>query len=420
MKKYLFFALAAAGMLSSCSSDDIVSNDDYRTNESLPVPIQIGVGKIASVTRGTGTVGNTNGSLNRWKGQKIKVFMLNKDSLHNDSLRLAKDQYGVIYNNAVFTTPLSIQNTDSAIAKVDSKQIKYYPAQGNFDFYGYRLDGAERGWLGDNHFGVAAHPESVADSVAINFEIDGSQDIMVAKAVPTTGDATTQARAYSAYSARHGLQPVLNFKHLLTRLVFNVLPGDSAVTKPAAPVIIDSIIVKSLTKGSLTVAKRIALPDEQQSITWRTDTLAEKLYLKQRAAGATDSMDLVTLIPVSLAGKDSLGTVAPNVGTWYPQSTQIGEALLVQPGVEGYDFEIWMSQTVPTSTDGSTSPQPWKNVYKTIIKPGVSDGTKFLAGTSYNVNITVWGLEEINVTTKLTKWEDAIDPIVVNGEDLGF
>jgi hypothetical protein len=418
MKKYLFIALAAAGMLSSCSSDDIVSNDDYRTNESLPVPIQIGVGKIASVTRGTGTVGSTDGALNAWKGQKIKVFMLNKDSLNNDSLRLAKDQYGVIYNNDVFTTPLSIQNTDSAIAKVDSKQIKYYPAQGNFDFYGYRLDGAERDWVGDNHFGVAAHPESVGDSVAINFEIDGSQDIMVAKAVPTTGDATTQARAYSAYSARHGLQPVLNFKHLLTRLVFNVIPGDSAVTKAGAPVFIDSILVKSMTKGSLTIAKRIALSGDQQSITWRTDTVAEMLYLKQRAAGATDSMNLVTLIPVSLAGKDSIDT-ADGI-TWIAKSTQIGEALLVQPGVESYDFEIYMTQTVPTSTDGSTPAKPWKNVYKTQIKPGANDGTKFQEGTSYNVNITVWGLEEINVTTKLTKWEDANDPIVVNGEDLGF
>jgi hypothetical protein len=216
------------------------------------------------------------------------------------------------------------------------------------------------------------------------------------------------------------LQPVLNFKHLLTRLVFNVIPGDSAVTKAAAPVIIDSILVKSMTKGSLTIAKRIALSGDQQSITWRTDTVAEMLYLKQRADGATDSMDLVTLSPVSLSGKDSIGTVAPNVGKWYPKSTQIGEALLVQPGVESYDFEIYMTQTVPTSTDNSTPAKPWKNVYKTQIKPGTSDGTKFEAGTSYNVNITVWGLEEINVTTKLTKWEDANEPIVVNGEDLGF
>jgi hypothetical protein len=338
---------------------------------------------------------------------------------------LAKDQYGIIYRDSVFVTPIGV---DEGVAEFENNHIKYYPAQGNFDFYGYRLDDAVATFASDFNANGAAK-----DSISIDFEINGSQDIMVAKA-DTTGvivndkdSVKAKERAYSAYSARHGLQPTLAFKHLLTRLAFNVIPGDSAVTKAGAAVSIDSIMIKTVNKGRLIVAKRIDLPGKQQYIEWGTGGAgtilpadSAELWLMQRdtlttPVATTEADPLIKLRSVSLEGRDSIGTV--EAGKWYPVITPIGEALLVQPGVDKYYMEVYMSQEVPTNTDPlNPEPRKWENVYKTPISPAT---TPFAEGTSYNVNITVWGLEEIIVTTKLTKWEDG-GTISINGEDLGF
>ena len=64
MKKYFIFAaIAAAGLLTSCSSDDKIASEvgpNPIEGEDM-VPIQIGVGQTASVdvTRGTGSVGDS-------------------------------------------------------------------------------------------------------------------------------------------------------------------------------------------------------------------------------------------------------------------------------------------------------------------------------------------------------------------------
>ena len=75
MKKYLFFALAAVGMLSSCSSDDVVSSGSDPVDDNSLVPIRIGLGQ--TITRGTGTVGgfdDTNDNV--WNRQLVNIYML--------------------------------------------------------------------------------------------------------------------------------------------------------------------------------------------------------------------------------------------------------------------------------------------------------------------------------------------------------
>ena len=87
MKKHLFIAFAAAGLLASCSSND----DDFNApggnqsgiNENEPAEILIGVGAQASVaTRGTGSVGATHNTIdaNNWAKQIVNVVMFNRGS----------------------------------------------------------------------------------------------------------------------------------------------------------------------------------------------------------------------------------------------------------------------------------------------------------------------------------------------------
>lgn len=158
MKKHLFIAFAAAGLLASCSSND----DDFNApggnqsgiNENEPAEILIGVGAQASVaTRGTGSVGATHNTIdaNNWAKQIVNVFMFNRFSFE-----LAKDADGNdIYNDAVFMTPATgstgvAHHLDAAADapfdyETNGYKRSYYPMNGNFSFWAYRVDDANGG-----------------------------------------------------------------------------------------------------------------------------------------------------------------------------------------------------------------------------------------------------------------------------------
>lgn len=158
MKKHLFIAFAAAGLLASCSSND----DDFNApggnqpgiNENEPAEILIGVGAQASVaTRGTGSVGATHNTIaaNNWAKQIVNVFMFNRGTFVP-----AKDEDGnVIYKDAVFMTPASgstgvAHHLDAAAGtaydyETQGYKRSYYPMNGNFSFWAYRVDDANGG-----------------------------------------------------------------------------------------------------------------------------------------------------------------------------------------------------------------------------------------------------------------------------------
>ena len=82
MKKYFIFAaVAAAGLLTSCSSsDDIASNDvGAIENPDARQAIRLNIGNVVDMSvRGTGTVGGVGTGTNVWSGQSINVFMFTK------------------------------------------------------------------------------------------------------------------------------------------------------------------------------------------------------------------------------------------------------------------------------------------------------------------------------------------------------
>ena len=140
MRKSLFFALAVAGMLSSCSSEDAISTDANVNNGDL-VPIQLGLTNSV-ITRGAGTVGGVTEEENVWKNQTVNVFMLNQNTLDEAKFTL-KDINGnelpsedLFYNTPMITP----DGVNSAVASRVDGQLKYYPTQGNYDFWAYHVD----------------------------------------------------------------------------------------------------------------------------------------------------------------------------------------------------------------------------------------------------------------------------------------
>lgn len=407
MKKMFLFALAAAGMLTACSNDDTLGgNGEQNVSEQQ---IRLGVASSKVQTRGTGTVGGMTDAENVWAGQTLWVYMLQKGSMDLAYYK-APAVGGVatpdveVFNNKKFTAPDAANNTKSGLATTADGTIAYYPVSGNYDFWGYRVDDAAGATpvvktVDDTGAAVEAN---VATKRVVDITIDGSQDIMAGKAVPSTDEVTKLGNYadnfYSAYAARKGVQPNITFNHLLTRFTFEVRAGSKATAGlPAGgntdAVKVTGVSVDSKTTGTLTVAYTGATKEAAELLTFTGD--ASALTLKQRdAALADNNAPLVALEPVSLTWTDDAATIGDVI--------KVGEALLVAPGETEYPLTISLSQDVLEQLTGAKVTKPLEQ--KATIK---MDGTKkFEPGKSYKVTITVYGLQEIEVTATLVPWAD--------------
>ena len=322
-----------------------MGNDSQAVVDIAPMPILLGVSPNSiEMTRGTGTVGDIEGeATNVWKGEKINVLMLNQGMITPTQFEGAP-----ICVDDTFALPVG--SASGAATPVDGK-YRYFPATDCSDFWAYRLDDA-----------ATAEPDTttVSGSWTVPFVIDGSQDIMVAKAVPSTADLNKLGKNkkswyYSAYSAHHNVNPNFTFRHLLTRLTFTVTP----ITDVAVGIQVDSIKVLTYTKGTLTVAATDDVAGEKQVIDWNTSIPRDTVLLKQRASAGSS---LVECSPVSLASLND--------------SHPYGEALLVAPDTE-YKVRVCFHQ-------GSQA----YYCEETVTQEG---NALFEAGTSYNVQIRLKG-----------------------------
>lgn len=424
-------AVASLGLLASCSSDDDLSTGG-NGKDGLQ-KIKIGMGVQANVaTRGTGTVGAVGEKENTWAKQTVNVYMLNKGTLD-----LAKFGEDPIYENTVLTTPAD-NASGIATELVDGvPQYKYYPTTKTaFDFWGYRLDDADvttgtadqkgtdsKVAVTNGHF----VPYTSGDSLLIGFKIDGTQDIMAGKAVPTEEEINKcggEANIYSAFAARREVQPNIKFEHLLSRLNFQVLDGKKTETTDEDKAVkVTGITVKSKATGKLVIAYQgeattFANVSDQLIVDKDADAekdavLLKELKVMQRDDASTSLTDkLVDLKPVT-----------PEWNNGIAMATQVGEALLAIPA-DKYEITINLKQRVQVKGDKNspnedTDFQDKEYTYTADLKNTVNPEKGFEPGYSYNVTITVYGLSEIVITTTLTPWKDGGN-IEMNPEDETF
>ena len=421
-------AVASLGLLASCSSDDDLSTGG-NGKDGLQ-QIKIGMGVQANVaTRGTGTVGAVGAENNKWAKQTVNVYMLNKGTLD-----LAKFGEDPIYENTVLTTPTDNASGIATELVENVPQYKYYPTTKTaFDFWGYRLDDADVTAAGDQDGSATAAaiksnkfvPYTSGDSLLIGFKIDGTQDIMAGKAVPTEEEITKcggEDNIYSAFAARRDVQPNIKFEHLLSRLNFQVLDGKKTeTTDPDKAVKVTGITVKSKATGKLVIAYQgeattFANVSDQLIVDKYEDPEAEAalytdLKVMQRTDGAPLTQNLEALEPVTPAWNNGMA-----------MATQVGEALLAIPA-DKYEITINLKQKVQVKGEKLT-PQEGdfeekEYTYEADLKNTVNPEKGFEPGYSYNVTITVYGLSEIQITTTLTPWKDGGN-IEMNPEDETF
>lgn len=436
MKKILFGMMLLAGAFISCSKDSTALDDAEGTtidDESVPQPILLSVASNAiSVTRGTGTVGGDGSNIdNKWSGQLLRIYSVKKGEIPSSMVNPANDIYWPFDTERLGNAGRVGKAPDNATGSLtwdDNRGHLYYPRTGEFDFWGYYDDGAVADASVKGQYNVAKKYYSVP------FTIDGSQDLLRGKAEKNGENAQN---AYSAQAARNGIHPKLFFEHLLTRLTFKVKRETNNINdKGAAEVYVRKVRVKSRTKGDLVfIYSDEKYKDNKEAIVWSSYANAGAypfIELKERmetgrtmqALNTTSNKHLLKYDLYSKANQDKYDTKAKlkaaveqdgltladvlghynsPVGTAVP----VGEALLVSPEKEYY-IEIDVAQYYDSDENQTLIPKDnYTFTYKRMIKAEEVAGknlTEFSPSSSYNITITVHGLQKITVSAEIEKW----------------
>lgn len=412
MKNYALLAIAAVGMLAACSKNEVTPQTQPDVIDSNdPVAVEFGLGNPAALlTKGSGTVGGVAGE-NNWTGEEELYILGFRRLTTPDYTNAATDafmwqrlaEWDDDFAGGSADTPTAIKVTNP-----DTNEPYYYGGGEHdvYDFYGYHVDDAYYDADTDTNGGEPV-PVCEADRIYVPVKIDGSQDLLVAKADPATDIQTaidaghTQAamvavgNAYSAYAARRGVQPNLNFRHKLARFTFQIIPGSAS----ADEVQVSGIRLESKTDANLVV---VGAATEDAEL---ADIADAKSWLDLRLVGGGSLAD-TPAVTMDYADYEADAENKDN------NRTDVGESILAIPGEAEYQVEVTLTHRDPSI---QTDVDP---VVKTINIANMQNAAEgaptdaFAAGYSYNVVIKIYGLEEVEITVTLDEWKDGGETII--------
>lgn len=453
MKKQFFYAAMALAVMSSCSKDnDPGIGNPEENNDKAVIALGLDVPTVTASTRGTGSVGDVAGDQNTWNSQKLYIYMVDRNT-GLEAEEGAENAKTKILDNGVleFRAPQAASKDKGAIriyktyTEADDNgviQYKYYPTNGQYTFYGYHIDDAAN-----------ANPSITATEKKVtNVTIDGTQDLLAAKTIDMAeNDATTEGSFYKeiattlssewtelmkyqfgARTARKKIVPVLKFEHQLARLKFFVRAGSESAagykyddnggqwverkSSDAEPKTLGMQVTKITLKDMANVVDMdLTVPSSTRNGTGVAD-----FVVCSKDAAANHKLDptkglIVPVVPKYPYGDRNIPESDPDT-----KGTQVGEPVMFFP-IDGTNNEgditlsIDLKQYVEDTKDETTGTITYKEVEKadnklTIEQSKISGATqKFMPGASYNVYITIYGFEKIEVTAVLTAWENGGD-----------
>lgn len=370
MRKSLFLALAAVTLLAGCSKDEGITNADNGNggngNEDAPVLVQLGTNLISSNTT------QTRGSLDEWNNNAVGVLGLAEN---------ATADWDVASYNATCIMPNvsgTVTGAASTAINVVFANTHYYPLDNsvNYSFYGYHP-------YTDN-----ANITSAANVVTATYPtFDGTQDILWGKikATPLTDVTSSDGKVYEGFNARYFRKmktpatPNINFDHKLVRLKFNISGGQGDITDLQ----VESIKLKNVpTSLSLIAADKASIANEGTIIFAQNPT---GVYTLKNTNG-TDAT------AVDLYDGAAAVVKAP-----------MGESIMLPATSVNVDGNYTTEIKLKFKTAGKEEILPSEF---SITPPA---GNTFIAGNSYNINITIHGLTSIDITATLTPWGNGGD-----------
>lgn len=382
MKKvYLFPAIAVMAAMTACTKEPV--NTTVPEDELVPVQFGLASPDYSVTTKSTG-------GLDQWNNTTLYVYGFD---------RKAAD-YSTPFIDNVSATAASTASISLTVINEETQESYYYEDGVNYDFYGYHVDDAATPEAATPTPIIVPEEGSTQESdgtaltkgVYIPFTINGSQDLMVAKADPAVDIVGTELedvgtdRVYSAYAARRDVHPTLEFKHQLARFKFQIKSG--------------------ATSGDNVYVTSIKILDQKQKgylrVVGETQGIVE-------ATNGNDPVDFALMEKDTDGSMKELTEVKPEnpfVDGRTQDATEVGESIMILPG--GISCEI----ALETRAEGITTAIPEQRhtiLASELLKTGSGESagaTSFDAGKYYTITIIIYGPEEIEITATLDEWED--------------
>lgn len=427
MKKLIWIALAATLALVSCKKETgqpQVTEEPEATEAAKEAPVAVQFSTIMPdviETKGLGP-------LDEWREeQKLYVYGIARKMATEGEPATATTaqpldftpETGIFIPNKIITFPAgffdgttgdpttpSSSPADVNVYRVDNEPY-FYDEDRRYEFFGYFVDDAADAVDDDGN----PNPTQGENDITLGVTINGSQDIMLAHA---DKDADNEAyglnpnRLYSAYSARRGVKPNLSFEHQLSRFNVYIRSGSTSAAVTAG-MTVSTVKVKTLTKGTLTIATK------------------EKL--QGLAATAQTEVDLPIWNALGDRLDDDIEVAEDKYdfhpATAWPARTAPVGTIMVMPGETKYEITVGVKQAGYSLGEvESTYIVDFSKILAPTQDPKTDHGTtdpdaldtRAMAGHAYDVNMVVYGLETIDITISMSEWLDA-GSFVINPED---
>lgn len=388
-----FWALwCLLGLSVSCSSDGMEEIIDNVPEQARGERIRLSATcpSIDVITRlGVGGVGDlaSNADSNVWKSNPLHVYAIFKDATDLSLPYQDENHYCPTillggerkeYLGQLGYAPYMKNSGEIDLYSGDIMATAYYPIVGTYHFSGFHIDDAE----------ASAKMTDYNSAIRVDVKYDGTQDIMIA----------TDTANYTTRTARAGKHPNLKFEHQLTRLIFYVVAGNEKAAVRDFEIKTDSVraIIDSVKKVDTTfLTKQGVILD---SVIVKNQYNTGYVHVNCDSAtwhfnnGQNDSKaDFLVNMHERIGGKKA------------KEALKVGDMLVNPEDIYEADFAIseYIDQ-LGFIVDNEHKKRHYNNIRIAPPKPELT----FKPGTSYDVTITVYALENIIVTASLTGWKD--------------
>lgn len=428
-------------LLCGCSRGTYVGelpeDDDAPLTENIPIVLGFGVSSFDILTRGSGAV-ESGTNLEFWKNAKFYVYAFNKNVETDLSVRWSEANEDICLLDANRLSEDGGQSSShgkEVRVKVDNSNLMpffpddktgsqdiYYNMKHTdwpYNFFAYYLDDLDLTQL-----------QCVREKNRIYYdvELDGRRDFMSSVANPKLQEdkyannpykQKIMDRAYSAYSASHGLNPVFSFQHHLVRLRFVICRPEEGGSVPSIneSLVVKKVSVKSKVRGRFTVAVNDIDADDagkpHVGLSFnREDYASEEAYansedylclLKKNGEeigsdGWCRVIDCKKYSELSAEDKKK-----PSFLGKEDENDNSGASLLLAPATT-YSARIFL--------DEDKSSDPGHGFVDVDLEPG--GGVGFVAGGAYVIYLTINSLSDIKPNVEIGEWtpggETILDP----------
>lgn len=428
-------------LLCGCSRGTYVGelpeDDDAPLTENIPIVLGFGVSSFDILTRGSGAV-ESGTNLEFWKNAKFYVYAFNKNVETDLSVRWSEANEDICLLDANRLSEDGGQSSShgkEVRVKVDNSNLMpffpddktgsqdiYYNMKHTdwpYNFFAYYLDDLDLTQL-----------QCVREKNRIYYdvELDGRRDFMSSVANPKLQEdkyannpykQKIMDRAYSAYSASHGLNPVFSFQHHLVRLRFVICRPEEGGSVPSIneSLVVKKVSVKSKVRGRFTVAVNDIDADDagktHVGLSFNREDYASEdayansedyLYLLKKNGEEIGSDGWCRVIDCKkyseLSAEDKK---KPSFLGKEDENDNSGASLLLAPATT-YSARIFL--------DEDKSSDPGHGFVDVDLEPG--GGAGFVAGGAYVIYLTINSLSDIKPNVEIGEWtpggETILDP----------